>query len=214
MIAAGADGLFLGRPMWMSLDAEAIVRYYADIAEALPGVPLIVYDNQFAFKSKIETATYAALSLNRSIIGAKHIGGPAIGDDLKAVGGRMRILPLDTQWGALARSFPDDALACWSGNAADGPEPLAALAAAVAARNWARVDAISARMAWAQAPMFPGGKLENFIDYNIPIAHARIKGSGLVRSGPPRPPYTFAPPGHLEGGRETGRRWESLRREF
>ncbi|MBM3479786.1 MAG: aldolase [Alphaproteobacteria bacterium] len=214
VLAAGADGLFLGRPMWMSLDAQAIVRYYADIAEALPGVPLVVYDNQFAFKAKIDTSTYAALSRIPSVIGAKHIGGPSIADDLRAVEGRMRILPIDTQWGALARAFPDAALACWSGNAADGPEPLAALARAVAARDWGRADAISARMAWAQAPMFPGGKLENFVDYNIPIAHARLAGSGLVRSGPPRPPYIFAPEGHLEGGRETGRRWESLRREF
>ena len=214
VLAAGANGLFLGRTMWMSLDPQAIVRYYADVAEALPGVPFIVYDNQFAFKAKIDTATYAALSRNPSVIGAKHIGGPAIGDDIKAVERRMRILPLDTQWGALARGFPDEALACWSGNAADGPEPLVALAKAVAAKDWPRVDAISARMAWAQAPMFPGGKLENFIDYNIPIAHARIEGSGLVRSGPPRPPYIFAPEGHLEGGRETGRRWESLRSAF
>jgi len=214
VLAAGADGLFLGRPMWMSLDPQAIVRYYADIAEALPGAPLIVYDNQFAFKAKIDTETYAALSRNPSIIGSKHIGGPAIGDDIRAVESRMRILPLDTQWGAIARAFPDEALACWSGNAADGPEPLAALAKAVSARDWDRADAISARMAWAQAPMFPGGKLENFIDYNIPIAHARLEGSGLVRTGPPRPPYIFAPEGHLAGGRETGRRWESLRREF
>ena len=126
----------------------------------------------------------------------------------------MRILPLDTQWGALARAFPEEAVACWTGNVADGPEPLTALAAAVAERDWTMVDAISARMAWAQAPMFPGGKLENFVDYNIPIAHARIEGSGLVRSGPPRPPYISAPERHLEGGRETGRRWASLRREF
>jgi 4-(2-carboxyphenyl)-2-oxobut-3-enoate aldolase len=214
LIAAGAHGLFLGRPMWMSLDPQAIVRYYADIAEALPGVPLIVYDNQFAFKAKIDTPTYAALSRIPSVIGAKHIGGPAIMDDLRAVEGRMRILPLDTHWGALARAFPDDAVACWSGNAADGPEPLLALARAVASRDWTLVDAITARMAWAQAPMFPGGKLENFVDYNIPIAHARLEGSKLVKTGPPRPPYIFAPEGHLEGGRETGRRWESLRREF
>ena len=214
MIDAGANGLFLGRPMWMSLDPQAIVRYYSDIAEAMPGVPLVVYDNQFAFKAKIDTPTYAALSRIPSVIGAKHIGGPAITDDLKAVEGRMRILPLDTQWGKLARDCPGEALACWSGNAADGPEPLVALASAVAARDWDRVDAISARMAWAQAPMFPGGKLENFVDYNIPIAHARIQGSGLVRSGPPRPPYILAPEGHMEGGRETGRRWASLRREF
>ena len=214
LVALGADGLFLGRPMWMSMDAKAIVRYYQDLAEALPGVPFIVYDNQFAFKAKITTETYAALSRNPAIIAAKHIGGPAIGDDLRAVEGRMRILPLDVQWCALAKSFPEAATACWTGNAADGTEPLIALDAAIRARDWARAEAITARMAWAQAPMFPGGKLENFVDYNIPLAHARIQGSGLVKSGPPRPPYTEAPEEFMEGGRETGRRWASLRPEF
>ena len=214
LVDAGADGLFLGRPMWMSLDHPSIVRYYADIAEAIPGVPFILYDNQFAFKAKIATETYAALSHNPSIVGTKHIGGPAIVDDIRAVGGRMRVLPLDTQWVALAKQFPDQVTACWTGNAADGTEPLVALDSAIRARDWARADAITARMAWAQAPMFPGGKLENFVDYNIPIAHARIEGSGLVRSGPPRPPYIFAPDSHMEGGRETGRRWASLSAEF
>ncbi len=214
LIALGADGLFLGRPMWMSLDAKAIIRYYQDLAEAMPGVPFIVYDNQFAFKAKITTETYAELSRNPSIIASKHIGGPAIGDDLRAVQGRMRILPLDVQWCALARAFPDEATACWTGNAADGTEPLIALQAAVAARDWTRAEHITARMAWAQAPMFPGGRLENFVDYNIPLAHARIQGSGLVKSGPPRPPYIEAPEEFMEGGRETGRRWAGLRPEF
>src|SRR5215211_1072180 len=36
LVELGADGLFLGRPMWMSLDAAGILRYYQDIAEALP----------------------------------------------------------------------------------------------------------------------------------------------------------------------------------
>jgi dihydrodipicolinate synthase/N-acetylneuraminate lyase len=214
LVALGADGLFLGRPMWMSLDQAAIIRYYRDLAEALPDTPFILYDNQFAFKAKISTATYAALSRIPSIVATKHIGGPAIEADLLAVEGRMRILPLDTQWCALARAFPEDALACWSGNAADGPEPLAILAQAIGARDWTRAEQVTARMAWAQAPMFPGGRLENFVDYNIPIAHARLEGSGLVRSGPPRPPYTDAPAAYLEGGRETGRRWASLRREL
>jgi len=214
LMDCGADGLFLGRPMWMSLDDRAIVRYYADVAEALPGAPIVLYDNQFAFKDKISTAVYRELSRNAAIIGTKHIGGPAIVDDLRAVEGRMRVLPLDTQWVRLAQQFPDQALACWTGNATDGPEPLIALRSAVRHRDWSRAQAITARMAWAQAPMFPGGRLENFVDYNIPIAHARLEGSGLVRSGPPRPPYLFAPEGHIEGGRETGRRWASLRGEF
>ena len=214
LLARGADGLFLGRPMWMALDGPAIVRFYADVAEALPGIPLIVYDNEFAFKGKIATATYAELSRNPAILATKHIGGPAIADDIRAVAGRMRVLPVDSAWHDLATTFPDQATACWSGNAADGPEPLAALAAAIRHRDRTLSARLCERMRWAQAPMFPGGKLENFVDYNIPIAHGRLEGSGLVRSGPPRPPYLFAPEGHWDGGRETGRRWASLREEF
>jgi 4-(2-carboxyphenyl)-2-oxobut-3-enoate aldolase len=214
LLDRGADGLFLGRPMWMSLDPAGIVRFYRDVAEALPGVPIVVYDNAFAFKAKIDTATYAELSRIPEIVSTKHIGGPTMADDLAAAEGRMAVLPIDSQWAAFARAHPDEARACWTGNAADGPEPLAALAAAVAARDLDRADHICERMWWAQEPMFPGGRLENFVDYNIPIAHARLEGSGLVRTGPPRPPYTHAPEGHLEGGRETGRRWRKLRNEF
>ena len=113
----------------------------------------------------------------------------------------------DKAWSSAWRTFADIA------ERIAGPE-LAALARAVEVRDWTLADRICERMAWAQAPMFPGGKLENFVDYNIPIAHARLEGSGLVKSGPPRPPYIFAPEGHLAGGRETGRRWASLRSEF
>ena len=214
LVALGADGLFLGRPMWMSLDQPAILRFYQDVAEALPGVPVVIYDNHFAFKGRIATATYEALSHIPQMVATKHIGGPALAEDLEAIGGRMRVLPIDAQWPALARRFPDDAVACWTGNVADGTEPLIALAGAVEARDWAVAEAIAADMAWAQAPMFPGGLLENFVDYNIPIAHGRLEGSGLVRTGPPRPPYLSAPEGYVEGGRETGRRWADLRRRY
>ena len=214
LIDRGAAGLFLGRPMWMALDGPAIVRFYADVAEALPGMPIIVYDNEYAFKGKIDTATYTALSRNPSVVATKHIGGPTVADDIRAVGGRMRVLPVDCAWHDLAIAFPDEALACWTGNAADGPEPLAVLADAIRSGNRVLSARICERMRWAQAPMFPGGKLENFVDYNVPIARGRLQGSGLVRSGPPRPPYLFAPEGHWDGGRETGRRWNSLREEF
>lgn len=214
LIDAGATGLFLGRPSWMALDQAGILAFYRDVAEALPGVPVVVYDNPFAFKGRIESATYAALARIPEIVATKHIGGPTLEADLVAAGAEMRVLPVDSAWAPLAEAYPDLAAACWTGNVADGPEPLVALAAAVAARDWARARAIGARMAWAQAPMFPGGRLENFVDYNIPIAHARLQGSGLVRTGPPRPPYTLAPEGHREGGRETGRRWASLRKDY
>ncbi len=214
LVDAGATGLFLGRPMWMAMDHQSIVRFYSDVAEALPDVPIIVYDNEFAFKGKIDTETYAELSHIPAIVATKHIGGPTMSADLEAVGGRMAVLALDNQWAKFARAHPDAATACWTGNAADGSAPLIALEKAIKARDFDTADTICARMAWAQGPMFPDGKLENFVDYNIPIAHGRIEGSGMVQSGPPRPPYLFAPEGYVEGGRENGRRWRLLCEEF
>lgn len=214
LLELGADGLFLGRPMWLALDQKAIVRYYADIAEALPGAPLIIYDNPIAFKGKISTDAYVALSRNPAIVATKHIGGPSMAQDLRATEGRMRILPIETQWASLAREFPDEAIACWSGAAGDGPEPLMALADAIGRADWPRAERISERMNWAQMPMFPGGSLERFMDYSIPIGRARLEGSKLINAGPSRPPYRTAPEDYLEGGRETGRRWRALRSEF
>jgi len=42
LVGLGADGLFVGRPMWLAMDDATILRFYRDIAEALPGVPLVV----------------------------------------------------------------------------------------------------------------------------------------------------------------------------
>jgi 4-(2-carboxyphenyl)-2-oxobut-3-enoate aldolase len=214
LLDAGADGLLLGRPMWLALDDAGIAGFYRDVAEALPGTPIVIYDNGHAFKGKISTALYRELARNPAIVATKHIGGPALIDDLRAVGGAMRVLPLDCQWPALAKQFPDVATACWTGTVAEGASALLRLQAAVGARDWDLAERIAARMNWAHAAMFPDGSLDKFMDYNIPIAHARTQGAGVVPMGPPRPPYTHAPESYLEGGRETGRRWRQVCAEF
>ena len=200
--------------MWLSVNQPDIVRYYADIAEALPNVPIIVYDNPLAFKAPIASETYAQLSRNSSIVAAKHTGSPTLGDAVAAVQGRMRILPSETRWFDWARKLPDDIQACWAGSVACAPEAIVALAAAIARRDWSTAERISGRMSWAESPMFPDGSLEKFMDYSIQIAHARFAAAGLIEPGPSRPPYLSAPEAYLEGGRESGRRWRMLRAEF
>ena len=91
LMALGADGLFVGRPMWLAMDDIAIVRFYKDVAAALPGVPLVAYDNPSAFKGKISPAAYRALAEIPEIIASKHVGGPALVPDLLAVGDRGSI---------------------------------------------------------------------------------------------------------------------------
>jgi len=72
VVKIGASGLFVGRPMWLPLDQQQILKYYQDLAAALPGVPLIIYDNPHAFKGKITTETYQQLALIPEVVASKH----------------------------------------------------------------------------------------------------------------------------------------------
>jgi 4-(2-carboxyphenyl)-2-oxobut-3-enoate aldolase len=212
-LAAGADGLFIGRPMWLPLDDAAIVRFYRDICEALPGVPVVIYDNPAAFKGKISVEAYQQLAALPEIVATKHAGGPTLVRDIEAVGDRVAVLPLDCDWYDAARRFPEQATACWSGNVACAPSPLAALSRAVLSRDWATAETISKKVNWALAPQF-GGDMSRFMDYSIPVGRARFRGAGLIDPGPSRPPYTDAPADMIAGGEETGRRWAELEKEF
>lgn len=214
LVRVGADGLFVGRPMWLAMDDAAIVRYYQDIAQALPRVPLVVYDNPIAFKGKISPEAYKALAKIPEVIAAKHVGGPTLESDMLAVGNSMRILPLAPEWGAVAERHPDLARACWSGGVACAPAPIVAIARAIAARDWPQVRAITEKLKWAEAPMFPGGDLGRFMDYSIQIGHIRFKAAGLIEPGPSRPPYLEVPVEYVPGAQECGQRWAQLQAEF
>ena len=214
LMALGADGLFVGRPMWLAMDDIAIVRFYKDVAAAMPGVPLVAYDNPSAFKGKISAAAYRALAEIPEVIASKHVGGPALVPDLLAVGDRIRLLPLEIDWYELAKSYPDRALACWSGSVACAPTPLVALSKAILGQNWNEASAISERLNWAVRAMFPGGDLSKFMDYSIPLGHVRFREAGLFEPGPCRPPYLEAPADYVEGSRICGQRWAELQREY
>jgi dihydrodipicolinate synthase/N-acetylneuraminate lyase len=214
LMDVGADGLFVGRPMWLAMDDRAIVRFYQDVAKALPGVPLVVYDNPSAFKGKISPAAYRALAEIPEVVASKHVGGPALVSDLQAIGDRIRLLPLEIDWYELAHEFPAQALACWSGSVACAPAPIVALRTAIFAGDWEKAKVISEKLNWAVKPMFPGGDLSKFMDYSIQLGHVRFREAGLFNPGPSRPPYLEAPENYVEGSRICGRRWAELQREF
>ncbi|MGB8405615.1 MAG: dihydrodipicolinate synthase family protein [Mycobacterium sp.] len=212
-LAAGANGLFIGRPMWLPLDDEAIVRFYRDITEALPGTPLVVYDNPAAFKGKISVEAYQALVELPEIVAAKHSSGPALDRDMSAVGERIAVLPLDSDWSRAAQLAPDLATACWSGNVACAPTPIVQLSRAVLSRDWTAADTITEQIKWALSPQFSDG-MARFMDYSIAIGRGRFRGAGLIDCGPARPPYSAAPDELVAGGLQTGQRWAQLERQY
>jgi len=214
LLDAGADGLFLGRPMWLALDSAGIVRYYRDMSEAFADRPLVVYDNPSAFKGKIAPDALAALADIREIVALKHIGGTALESDLALVGDRMRILPIDRDWARMSAAFPDTALACWSSNVACSPATVVALKHAIHSSNRARSEEITKRIAWAMAPLFPKDGFEAFMNFGVQLGHARVAGAGLIDPGPCRTPYVEVPEDYWNGGLACGRRWAELEREF
>lgn len=214
LMDAGADGLFVGRPMWLALSQEQILKFHQDLAEALPGVPQVIYDNPIAFKGKIEPQTFLALAAIPEVVAAKHVGGPTLESDALAVGDRCRILPVGADWLRTALKFPDLMTAAWTGHLACAPAPLVELARAIRARDWERAEAVTARCRWAEEPMMAGGDLAAFMNHSIAIGHLRFAAAGLIDPGPPRPPYVGLPDNYRDGAMETGRRWAVLQKEF
>ena len=214
LIDAGADGLFVARPMWLALDQQQIVRFYRDVSEAIPGVPLIVYDNPMAFKGRIGSEAYLQLGQIAEIVAAKHVGGPAMDGDAVALDGKCRILPPLFDWYRSARENPQVVKAAWTGHIACAPAPQVALARAIAKGDWNDAKAISDKCVWAESAMFAGGDLADFMNYSIQIGHLRFAAAGLIDPGPPRPPYIGLPENYRAGGIETGHRWAKLQEEF
>ena len=50
LVGLGIDGAFVGLPLWQTPTLANAVRFYADLAEAVPEMPILVYGNSFFFK--------------------------------------------------------------------------------------------------------------------------------------------------------------------
>ena len=216
----GAQGLFLGRPMWCTMSDEMIVRFYRDIAEALPELSIFVYDNHEAFKGKISTAVYGEIAKIPNVVASKYrsvlaaMSAENLVADLKAVDGKMKLLPHDADWYYAARWFPDEVDGCWSSGVAAGPEPVVALKAAINAADWEEARRIAEDIYWAYEGFFPEDSFVAFHTHNIGIQKARFDASGYIKAGPALPPYHVTPAHILENARECGRRWKSLREKY
>ncbi len=216
LVDMGAAGIFAGRPMLMKLDDRQIVRYYHDLAAALPGVPIIVYDNAGTFRGKISIDVYRELAATiPEIIAARQAGGRETYDDVESLGDRIRFMVNDKSWYPLARRYPDRALACWSGNVACGPGAVVALSRAILGRDWERAEAIAQKLEWAAETMYPSGTHDGaFSDYSIQLCHIRLQAAGFIDPGPCRPPYIGVPEQYVAGAEEVGRRLRQLHEQY
>jgi dihydrodipicolinate synthase/N-acetylneuraminate lyase len=212
----GAAGTMLGRPMWCELSPDGILEFYRAVAEAVPELGIVTYDNAFAFRGRLTPALYARLADIPQMAGAKYVSIDGVYRAcVEAVRGRMRLMPIEAEWLFAAQWQPEEAAACWSSSACCHPLPSLRLRDHLRSGDAAAALALTRRMAWAYEPLYPkGGDWHEFSIYNIPLEKIRIDAAGYMRAGPARPPYHVIPATYADGARENGRRWRALAEEL
>jgi len=208
----GADGILLGLPMWQPLTVDMAVEFFRGISEAFPGLALMVYGNNRAFRFSFPPEFWArVVELAPTLMAAKYSRPKALLESLAAAKGRVHFLPHDGGVSKFAELSPTTTTACWSTAASMGPEPVLAQMRALLANDTAALRSIATDLAWAREPI---GEITSdpdlFATYNIQLEKIRIEAAGYCKAGPIRPPYNIMPEPYAERARENARRWRKL----
>lgn len=159
----GADGLLLGRPMWCQLSPEATLEFYQDVAQAVPELGIILYDNPTAFKNEFDLSLWEQIADVPQVIGAKYITlDDSYRDIFERVMGKLRMMTFEHEWFTARQMFPEDAKACWSGSASCDPTPVVALRNALEADELKVAERLMNQLAEANRPMIPNGDMRTF----------------------------------------------------
>jgi trans-o-hydroxybenzylidenepyruvate hydratase-aldolase len=197
---AGVDGALVGLPLWQTPTVSNAVRFFADLSEAVPDLPVMVYSNSWFFKFDFPPEFWAGVAATApTVIASKSTHGFAhYREEIDAVRGRINLMPGEFGVPVALRAAPGYVTAIWSTQAALGPEPMVALMAAIDSGDAGRVAEVAADLA-SIPPYVPDGAMarrdltDGFAKYNIQVAKYRLNVSGLISAGPPRSPYLDLP---------------------
>lgn len=208
---AGASGLLLGRPMWCECSNDTMIQFYRDVAESVPELGIVIYDNPAAFKGKIPLDVWESLAEVPQVIAAKYIGVDSgyIGS-APSLDGDIQLMPMERDWYATSAMFPDHVRACWSSAVNCGPLPVVELRDAIESGNDKQAKRITQRIEWTLEMFYPRGDMDEFHRFNIPIQKIRFNAAGYAKAGPSRRPYHVIPDEYEAWARISGERWRTL----
>ena len=214
----GADGTMLGVPMWCAPSVATAVRFYKDVAEACPDMAIFIYANPEAFKFEFPHPFWAGVAEISQVIATKYIGIVGLLQNIALTKGRIRFLPLETDYYAGARLDPENCTAFWSSGALCGPRVSIALRDLVRKAketgDWSAAKRLSEEIGKAGQTLFPHGSFHEFSMYNVGIVKERVDAAGWMKAGPNRPPYHVVPDDIRENARIAGKRWVELEKRL
>lgn len=192
----GVDGCLIGLPLWQTPTLENSVQFYADLGEALPDVPIMVYANSMYFKSVFPTEFWAGVARKApTVIMCKvSYGVEHIVEDIEAAGHQINFIVGESNLHEAYKKAGTKITAGWATSAGLGPEPVVALIDAILKDDAAKVAEVQADLK-SLPPTFPppGEFRRDFPYYNAQINKYMGNRTGFANFGPFRAPYTDLP---------------------
>ncbi len=211
----GADGAFVGLPLWQTPTAENSVQWFGDLSEAVPQMPIMVYANAMFFKSTFPTSFWEGVAQRAPTVIACKIAYNLehLPEDIAVAGHQISFQPNHPAVVAAYKKLGRRITACWSTSAPMGPEPLVALMEAILRDDGPAVDAIWADIS-ALPPSIPPGEREHFAEYNAQLNKWFFNASGYIKPGPVRAPYRDLPEHWKQQAEAYAPAWAALRRKY
>jgi dihydrodipicolinate synthase/N-acetylneuraminate lyase len=208
----GIDGAFVGLPLWQTPTLENAVGFYADLAEALPDFPVLVYGNSFFFKFDYPVSFWEGIAARAATTIACKVGFPFTEELFRSAKGQVNFM--NGEGGLLGqawRTLPESVTAGWATSASMGPEPWVRFFDRLAKGDKAGCETVLNDI---DAVPLPIPDFSKFACYNTQLEKARIDAAGYMRCGPPRPPYTDLPDEWREAAVTNGHAWAELCRRY
>jgi dihydrodipicolinate synthase/N-acetylneuraminate lyase len=207
----GAAAAFIGLPLWQTPTIENAVGFFADLAEAVPGLPVMVYANRFFFKYGFPVEFWQGIVTKAPTVIATKVGFPLTREHLDAAGKQVNFMTGEGTIGLHYRLAPETVTAAWATSAAMGPEPWVAFLDAHRVGDSATAEQVLADIEGVPLPIPDFG---DFDKYNIQLEKARINAAGYTHCGPPRAPYRDLPAAWADVARQNGRAWAEMRSKY
>ena len=223
LLDVGAQGAFVGLPLWQTPTLETSIRWFEDLSEAVPGMGIMVYSNSMFFKSVFPRAFWEGVAKRAPTVITNKIASPAIMEDLEEIvrltGDKITYLPIDHVAVDAAEAFKkagNHIQGVWSTGSSMGPEPVVALMDALLADDYGRVEEVMADLHSVPAPVNPPSRIREILpEFNAQFENARFAAAGFIKVGPNRPPYTEPLPADvLESSIVHGKAWAEMRKKY
>ena len=195
----GADGAFVGLPLWQTPTMENSVRFYQDLGEALPDFPVMIYSNSNFFKTTFPNAFWAGVGQRAMSVVTNKISYQYedLGKDMDAATSRIQFLPALFGTIELSRKYPGRFHGAWTTQGS--PEIMVAMVNAIEANDTKKLAEIE-----ADVKTLPGrnpvnqsgparGPESEFAHYNSQVEREGWNAQNFLKVGPPRPPYRDLP---------------------